>query len=127
VFLGHVGNRATRFVGIQLGHVGIGDGVHGWGKFRWIFADENSGVKGYGGGLAETERVEASANLSVACREAGGGKEGGVDLTGFPGGKKGARGGGAELAEEGEGFGGGGRVGNEERGNGSSYFPGKVG
>jgi len=44
----------------------------------------------YGGGLAGAEAVEGAAEFGIAGGEAGGGKEGGVDLTGLTGGKEGA-------------------------------------
>ena len=81
-------------------------------------------------GLAGAEKVEGATDFWVSGGEAGGGKEGGVDLACFTSGKEGAGRGGTELAQKGESTGGGSGGGNKEGWNGRvrlSHFPGKVG
>ena len=85
---------------------------------------------GNGLGLAGAEKVESATDLGVGGGEAGGGKEGGIDLACFSGREEGAWSRGSEFTQEREIAGGGCGSGNEEWRDGRvklSHFPGKVG
>ena len=65
--------------------------------------------------MAGAEGVEGFSDFRILGSQTGGGKEGGIDLTGFSGSKEGTGRGGAEFAEKGKRFGRSGGIGNEKR------------